>query len=95
MHDKTFHGGQAAQDAKHSTTTQTCEHTESHLNSAGNLQGSWEEIPIPEGLRIQCRCCGKIFGTIRDTSPEDAMRAYMEQQARRACPGCGESPFLG
>ena len=37
--------------------------------------------------------------TSRDTrhelSQDELRRRYVEQQKRLACPGCGESPFLG
>lgn len=33
---------------------------------------------------------------LSDAETQEAYcRAYLEQQARLACPGCGESPFLG
>mgnify|MGYP003110207333 CR=1 FL=1 len=28
-------------------------------------------------------------------SPDDMTAAYLQQQRRLACPGCGEEPFLG
>jgi len=39
----------------------------------------------------------KLYGVIerRTMSLDEMQAAYIEQQRRLACPGCGEEPFLG
>lgn len=39
-----------------------CEHTLHHLDSVGNLCGSWGQTPTKYGLRISCKVCGKFYG---------------------------------
>ena len=75
-----------------------CDHTLHHRDQNGKLNGSWIETVGPCGVRVACRVCDRLFGY----KPKEAGRtddelyeAYLEQQRRRACPGCGEEPFLG
>ena len=75
-----------------------CDHTPHHRDQDGRPIGSWAESTGPYGVRVACQVCDKLFGYM----PNDAGRtdqelheAYLEQQRRRACPGCGEEPFLG
>lgn len=72
-----------------------CNHTENYKDSRGNLLGTWCEVPTANFIRVQCTVCLKVYGTIPRMSEEEARRAYLEQQKRLSCPGCGESPFLG
>ncbi len=74
-----------------------CNHTADHKNAAGVLLGSWIEVEIGSTIRIECVACKKLYGVIerKTMSPEEMQAAYLEQQRRLACPGCGEEPFLG
>ena len=80
------------------TNRAICDHTLHHRGQDGKPIGSWIESKGPYGIRIACRVCDKLFGY----KPKEAGRtedelyeAYLEQQRRLACPGCGEEPFLG
>jgi len=42
-----------------------------------------------------CNFCGVRYGKHNPSDEETVRRAYLEQQRRLACPGCGEEPFLG
>lgn len=75
-----------------------CNHTLYPRNGAGESLGSWIEQRTASGVRVVCRYCQKFYGyrTISRTADEDRLlQAYLEQQRRLACPGCGEEPFLG
>lgn len=75
-----------------------CDHTLHLKDSAGKPLGSWVEQRTASGIRVVCRYCQKFYGyrTTRRKADEDRLRqAYLEQQRRLACPGCGEEPFLG
>lgn len=87
------HGG-ANSDGTNNTE---CDHTADHKNAAGVQLGSWIEVDMGNKIRIECVACKKLYGVIerRAMSPEEMQAAYLEQQRRLACPGCGESPFLG
>ena len=73
----------------------SCNHTAQHKSDDGQTLGSWVEIKIDSITYIACSCCGIKFGTKPKTDDDAARRAYLEQQRRLACPGCGEEPFLG
>lgn len=73
-----------------------CNHTETHKNGSGELLGTWIEIPIDDGILVKCCVCSLQYGVIKQPSKDDVMlKAYLQQQSRRSCPGCGEDPFLG
>ncbi len=59
--------------------------------------GSWIEVEMGSSVRIECMACGELYGVIEriKMTAEEMQAAYLEQQRRLACPGCGESPFLG
>ncbi len=79
------------------TNSTECNHTTDHKSAAGVLLGSWIEVGIGHKIRIECVACKKLYGVIerRTMSPDEMHAAYIEQQRRLACPGCGEEPFLG
>ncbi len=75
-----------------------CDHTIEALDSAGQPTGSW--VVQTEGgvTRVVCGVCGKLYGRLDAGDKRQklsASQAYLLQQQRRACPGCGEEPFLG
>jgi hypothetical protein len=77
---------------------EVCNHTLHHKDPAGKLEGTWIETSGAYGIRVSCRVCGKFFGyhpKESDRTDEELYKAYLEQQRRLACPGCGEEPFLG
>ena len=74
---------------------QACQHTPCHKSEDGQMQGSWVEIRIESITYVACNICGAKFGTVANANDEAVRQAYLEQQRRLACPGCGESPFLG
>jgi len=85
-------GGQTSKESQ----ALVCHHTENHKNGAGELLGTWIEIQIDDGVLVQCRICNMHYGVIKNPSKDDAMlQAYLLQQRRLSCPGCGENPFLG
>lgn len=74
-----------------------CDHTLKAIDETGVTTGSWVIRETGAIRRVECGVCGKFYGRI-PTNPNDQKRAnqaYLEQQRRRACPGCGEEPFLG
>lgn len=83
---------QGGTSAKESGST-SCQHTTQHQSTSGVFLGTWIEVKVAEGSRVVCSVCGKLFEQIK--SDEEILAAYLEQQLRLACPGCGESPFLG
>ena len=74
-----------------------CNHTADHKNAAGVLLGTWIEVDMGNKIRFECVACKKLYVVIerRTMSPEEMQAAYLDQQRRLACPGCGEEPFLG
>lgn len=78
--------------------TPPCDHTLHLRDQQGRRIGSWAEERTEHGVRVACRYCGKFYGYCdpkREPTPEQLRQAYLEQQRRRSCPGCGEEPFLG
>ena len=73
-----------------------CNHM-SHLSDAnGQPTGSWIAKITNDGIRYSCGCCGSFYGYQPDKkSDAELYQAYLQQQRRLACPGCGEEPFLG
>ncbi len=74
---------------------QRCNHLEQVKSLDGQLLGSWVEIEIDKVIYTACTYCGVRYGKHNPPDEEAARRAYLEQQRRLACPGCGEEPFLG
>ncbi len=74
---------------------QSCQHTPCHKSENGQMQGTWVEIRVDSITYVACNICGAKFGTVANANDEMIRQAYLEQQRRLACPGCGESPFLG
>ncbi|MDZ4850389.1 MAG: hypothetical protein SGI77_13975 [Pirellulaceae bacterium] len=75
-----------------------CNHTLHHRDEDGTPLGSWIESTGVYGIRVTCRVCDKFFGYLpneQGRSDQELYEAYLEQQRRLACPGCGEEPFLG
>ncbi|MDZ4849728.1 MAG: hypothetical protein SGI77_10565 [Pirellulaceae bacterium] len=75
-----------------------CNHTLHYRDPNGNPLGSWIESNGVYGMRVACRVCDKFFGYLpneQGRSDQEMYEAYLEQQRRLACPGCGEEPFLG
>ena len=78
-------------------TLELCDHTVQHVDQDGKMLGSWIESTEEYGVRVACRICNKLYGyRPREDGRTDKQlyEAYLEQQRRLACPGCGESPFL-
>lgn len=74
----------------------SCHHTDHCHHDDGRLAGTWTYQVTNSGSRVVCRECGIPYGQVADPDSQSQMRkAYLEQQRRRACPGCGEEPFLG
>ena len=76
----------------------TCDHTLQALNSAGRPTGTWVIEEKGGVRRVVCGVCGKVYGRLsvgNERQKMTAHEAYLQQQQRRACPGCGEEPFLG
>ena len=73
-----------------------CDHT-LHLSDAnGTPTGSWSAAGTKDGIHYSCACCGKLYGYQPNKKSDAEMyKAYLEQQRRLSCPGCGEEPFLG
>ena len=82
---------------------QSCHHVEQVRTPDGQLLGSWIEIEIYTVTYTACNTvtytacnfCGVRYGKHNPSDEETVRRAYLEQQRRLACPGCGEEPFLG
>lgn len=74
---------------------QVCQHTLCHKSADGHMQGTWVEVRVESITYVACNICGAKFGTVANANDEAVRQAYLEQQRRLACPGCGESPFLG
>ena len=75
---------------------QVCDHTIELFDPQGRLRGSWIGEDSPHGTRYACQRCGKFYGYQPDKKSQEAMyQAYLEQQRRLNCPGCGDSPFMG
>jgi len=74
---------------------QVCQHTACHKSEDGQMQGSWVEVRVESITYVACNFCGVQFGAVANANDEAVRQAYLEQQRRLACPGCGESPFLG
>jgi len=73
-----------------------CNHTLHISTKDGKPTGSWVANETRDGIRYSCGCCGKFYGIQPDKKADvDLYKAYIEQQRRLACPGCGEEPFLG
>lgn len=76
-----------------------CDHTLHLTDADGRPIGSWHEEPTREGVRLACRRYGRLFGYRLNATAaarqERMWRAYVEQQRRMNCPGCGDEPFLG
>jgi hypothetical protein len=76
-----------------------CDHTLHAIDDQGQATGSWTVERSGKAERVICRVCGKFYGYIdacRQSKKQEQMRrAYLEQQRRLSCPGCGEEPFLG
>ncbi len=75
-----------------------CEHNIEAIDREGRTTGSWTIEQSGKAQRVVCRVCGKFYGYIDTCSQakkqEQMRQAYLEQQRRLACPGCGEEPFL-
>ena len=85
-------------EAKQRSAIVVCNHTLHHRDQVGSLTGSWVESTGPYGVRVACGVCDKFFGYQPNEAGRSDMAlyaAYLEQQRRLACPGCGEEPFLG
>ena len=73
-----------------------CDHTIELFDQYGKIRGSWKGEDSPSGIRYSCRNCGKFYGYQPDKKAQEAMyQAYLEQQRRLNCPGCGDGPFTG
>ena len=73
-----------------------CNHTTQLSDEMGKPLGSWIATDTKDGIRYSCGGCGKLYGYQPNKKVDtDMYRAYLEQQRRRACPGCGEDAFLG
>ena len=73
-----------------------CNHTSHLLDTKGQPSGSWIAKNTKEGIGYSCGGCGSIYGYQLDKkSDAELYQAYLQQQRRLACPGCGEEPFLG
>ncbi len=73
-----------------------CDHTIELFDQQGRIRGSWIGEDSPDGTRYSCRHCGKFYGFQPNKTSQDAMyQAYLEQQRRLNCPGCGDGPFIG
>ncbi len=73
-----------------------CDHTLHLSDTNGKPTGSWSANSTKDGIHYSCACCGKLYGYQPDKKSDAEMyKAYLEQQRRLACPGCGEEPFLG
>jgi len=73
-----------------------CEHTLHPVDEQGEPTGTWMLEDGGGSLRVICRVCLKFYGNIdsRESKEADLRKAYLEQQRRLSCPGCGEEPFL-
>jgi len=73
-----------------------CNHTNQLSDGSGQPLGSWIATDTKDGIRYSCDGCGKLFGYQPNKKSDAEMyQAYLAQQRRLACPGCGEEPFLG
>ncbi len=73
-----------------------CDHTTQLIDERGQPLGSWTAADTKDGIRYSCGGCGKLYGYQPNKKSDAEMyQAYLEQQRRRACPGCGEDAFLG
>lgn len=76
-----------------------CNHTLHAIDAAGQTTGSWVIRETGRVRRVECDVCGKFYGrfaTVKSSKKRPHPdQAYLQQQQRRACPGCGEEPFLG
>lgn len=102
QHDRIEISGFAPGDVPSSKVSElqarVCNHTLHHKDDSGRLAGTWIETNGPYGTRVSCRVCGKFFGyhpNEAKRTDDELYKAYLEQQRRLACPGCGEEPFLG
>ena len=77
-------------------TPLVCDHT-LHLSDAnGTPTGSWSASSTNDGIHYSCACFGKLYGYQPNKKSDAEMyQAYLEQQRRLSCPGCGEEPFMG
>lgn len=74
----------------------TCEHTLHLFDGQGKITGSWHGEETENGIRYSCRHCGKFYGyQPNEKTQKQHYQAYLEQQRRMGCPGCGEEPFMG
>lgn len=72
-----------------------CDHTIELFDRNGRLRGSWIGDDSPNGIRYSCQHCSKFYGYQPDKKSQEAMyQAYLEQQRRLNCPGCGDGPFM-
>lgn len=76
-----------------------CDHTLHALDDQGQTTGSWVIEANGKSSRVVCRFCRKFYVKVevrkQDEEQERLRQAYLEQQRRLSCPGCGEEPFLG
>ncbi len=73
-----------------------CNHTNQLSDGSGQPLGSWIATDTRHGIRYSCGGCGKLYGYQPNKKSDAEMyQAYLAQQRRLACPGCGEEPFLG
>ncbi len=73
-----------------------CDHTIELFDQQGRVRGSWVGEDSPNGIRYSCRKCGKFYGYQPNKHSKEAMyQAYLEQQRRLNCPGCGDGTFMG
>ncbi len=88
-----WHQKESTAKATQATLTQ-CNHTAIAVDSTDQTNGSWEIQQSGANQLVVCRICNKVYGQI--TSDKSIIhKTYLKQQERRACPGCGEEPFLG
>ncbi len=78
------------------TVGSVCDHAIQLIDQHGKIRGSWMGEDSQNGTRYSCRHCGKFYGYQPNKTSQEAMhQAYLEQQRRLNCPGCGDSPFMG
>ena len=78
-----------------------CNHTPFPVDPNGATTGSWIIDYQGDTARIVCEICRRFYGYLptaegkRHDEEARLRQAYLEQQRRLSCPGCGEEPFLG
>ncbi len=86
----------AMDDQVNASPQEKCDHTIELFDQHGKIRGSWKGEDSPNGIRYSCRHCEKFYGYQPHKNSQEAMhQAYLEQQRRLNCPGCGDGPFMG